>query len=304
MATDIVKFEPEQVKLIRTSIVPGLNENEFEVFMEYCKRRQLDPLKKQIYAYASQGKLVFVTSIDGLRAIAQRSGRYMGQTIQQWCGRDGIWKDIWLSAEPPAAARVGVYIKGISEPTYAVARYSSYYPADAKKAFMWNKYPDLMISKCAEGLALRKAFPEDLGGLYVTEELESSDNSNYHASVETPPAALPTVDLTKEQKRPYTAEYLQNKIRAKIEESQLDEVINENELSELEGIFEGFLDADKKAFKAFYGYLTGGAVEFIERRCYDALRQWLGVKYDSEGVITINKHAKTEYDRVIEACNG
>jgi phage recombination protein Bet len=141
-------------------------------FLHLCQRTALDPFTKQIYLVGRfdrrKGRKVYTsqTSIDGYRIIAQRSGEYAGQTAPEWCGPDGQWMDVWLANTPPAES-----------PVYAVARWSSYVQTgkEGKLQGLWEKMPDLMIAKCAEALALRKAFPQDLSGLYTTEEMGQSE---------------------------------------------------------------------------------------------------------------------------------
>jgi phage recombination protein Bet len=147
------------------------------VFLHYCQRTGLDPFARQIYMIARQGKQTIQTGIDGFRIIALRSRKYRGQTPVQWCGEDGEWVDVWLSKEKPSAARVGVKHADFDEPMYAVALWSSYVglKGDGSLTSMWSIHGPGQLAKCAEALALRKAFPNDLSGIYTHDEMESTD---------------------------------------------------------------------------------------------------------------------------------
>lgn len=150
-----------------------------EAFLAHCRRTQLDPIARQIYAIHRDGKWGIQVSIDGARLIAERSQKYEGQTPVQWTGDGKTWVDVWLDQKPPAAARVGVYRTGFREPMVAVANFSAY----AAGGPMWQKMPALMLGKCAEMLALRKAFPQDLSGLYSSEEMDQAVQPQQAAQV-------------------------------------------------------------------------------------------------------------------------
>jgi phage recombination protein Bet len=149
----------------------ALEADELILFGEVCNRKGLDPFARQIYPIRYGDRLTFQTSIDGFRLIAERSRHYAGQHPAQWCGPDGQWVDVWLAKEPPAAARVAVLRHDWATPMVAVARHASY----AKPGGLWASAPDLMIAKCAEALALRRAFPEDLSGLYTDDEMPDDE---------------------------------------------------------------------------------------------------------------------------------
>jgi phage recombination protein Bet len=169
-------WDEKQIAALRQIGLDNAPKGELGVFLHYCQRTGLDPFARQIYMISRGGKYTIQASIDGLRIVAQRSGKYGGQTPTFWCGQDGVWKDVWLESTPPTAAKVGVYVLGNEHPTWAVAKFDSYAVFySGKLSGLWAKMPDLMIAKCAEALALRKAFPQDLSGVYTSEEMEQVD---------------------------------------------------------------------------------------------------------------------------------
>ena len=161
----------EQVDLIKRTIAVGASDDDLKLFLAQCQRTGLDPFSRQIYWIKRGNKGTTQVSIDGFRVIAERSGELDGQEVH-WCGEDGDWKDVWLSKSAPAAARVLVYRKGCQKSFPAVAKMVEYNAGGP----MWTKMPATMLAKCAEALALRKAFPHQLSGLYTSDEMDQAEH--------------------------------------------------------------------------------------------------------------------------------
>jgi phage recombination protein Bet len=218
---DITVYEDlddDKVALIKRTVAVGASNDELELFVAVCNRTRLDPFARQIYAIKrnqwnpdarrSEPKMNIQISIDGARLVANRSEQYAGQTPVWYCGEDGQWTDVWLDDEnPPKAAKVGVYRNGFVEPMWATATWKQYAQVTKDRnsqterpTAMWAKMPALMLGKCAEMLALRKAFPMELSGLYSAEEMDQADNGA--AAVPPPAADKPTRSKRSRTRKP------------------------------------------------------------------------------------------------------
>lgn len=168
-------------KTITNSILRGASNEDILFFLKTAQSLKLNPLAKQITAFKTWNKDVngFIIqafpTIDGLRVIAERSGTYKGQTLISYCGDDGQWSDFWnLKNGYPTAAKVGVYKEGFTDPVYGIVYWDAYKREDKKGELMqrWKLDPLGMLGKCAEAQALRRAFPNDVGGLYADIEID------------------------------------------------------------------------------------------------------------------------------------
>lgn len=165
IAQEVVEFDEKKLSLIRQAMCKDATQEEFEVFIEICKSTQLNPLFKQIYFIKRGGKPTHQTSIDGLRLIADRTKRYMP-------GRESTYtydsKGSLISATS--------YIKKLAyDGTWHEVASTAFFQEYSAGTGQWPKMPHVMLAKCAEALALRRAFPADMNGLYSKEEMEQAD---------------------------------------------------------------------------------------------------------------------------------
>lgn len=188
----------EQQRIIREQFADGCTDDELLVLLYQARRRGLDPLLGQIRGIkrwnAAKGREVMAiqTSIDGFRVIAERTGCYGGGpapefrvetddkgnrdlvcrfTVRKLCGNaEAGWQ--WLDVTDEA--RFSEYVVRTKQ---------------GKPVAMWQQKAHIMLAKCAEAKTLRRAFPEDLSGLYTDDEMAQADNPVQSESASQPHGA-------------------------------------------------------------------------------------------------------------------
>lgn len=176
-------FDEKQLAALRQLGVKDASNGDLAVFFHVCGRTGLDPFSKQIYMISRWTKdgprQTIQTGIDGYRLIARRAAKASGEDLSysdtEWCGPDGKWADVWLPDEHPFAVKQVIY-RGESRFS-AVALWREYVQTnkDGSPNSMWSRMAAAMLAKCAEAAVLRKAFPQDLSGIYVDEEMPGDD---------------------------------------------------------------------------------------------------------------------------------
>lgn len=171
MAVSWARLTPEQrIMLKQASGTSNMTDGQAALFHEIARSAGLSILRRQIYCLPLGGKSVIVTGIDGFRGIAARSGEHAGTTdaVHTYADDDTGQRFPMTSTITVKRSRRGV----VGEYT-ATARFREYAKFhNGKPTGNWATMPHVMLDKCAEALALRKAFTETLRGVYERSELD------------------------------------------------------------------------------------------------------------------------------------
>ena len=191
-------FGREKVELLKRTVCKDASDSELELFVHVCKRTGLDPFARQIHAVKrwQDGREVMTiqTGIDGYRLIADRTGKYSP-------GRE---PSFGYDAEGRLISATAYVKKQTADGTWhevsATAHYDEYVglKKDGSANMMWRTKPHIMLSKCAEALTLRRAFPAELSGVYTKEEMDQADNDGAAARPSRQSAPPPDVNASPE----------------------------------------------------------------------------------------------------------
>lgn len=179
---------PDRLEVIRklfSSSKDQLNDAEIAYVLSEAERTKLDPIRQlAVWRDKWTGKIVTHTKIDGLLAIAERTGLYRGtdETLLTWSVKadDGKRTSVvrLIGEGPPTrgepelvAATCGVYREGFAHEVRVTRFWADSAPKEIKPDSSWDRMPALMLEKVALAGALRRAFPQDLAGLYESAEL-------------------------------------------------------------------------------------------------------------------------------------
>ena len=146
----------EDKKLLLNTVAKGATEAEFQMFLEFCKSTGLNPFKKEIWFIKTGAGVQMMTGINGFLTIANNHPQFDGMTVKL-DEQDGKL----------VSATCTVYRKDRKYPSEATVYYSEY----AKNSPTWRTMPRMMLQKVAKSVALREAFPQELGGMYTQEEM-------------------------------------------------------------------------------------------------------------------------------------
>lgn len=161
---------PEQVELIKRTVAKDATPDELKLYFYDCQRQGVHPLDKLIHFTKRGGRYVPITSIDFMRMKAGETQMYAGSD-------DAVFNGTPSHKDFEAKITVYRFVQGQRCSWSATARWAEYYPGD-QQGHMWKKMPYVMLAKCAEALALRKAFADVLHGLYIREEMDQAERTS------------------------------------------------------------------------------------------------------------------------------
>lgn len=212
-------WTPEHLDLIRKTIChPSMSELEIALFLEQCRRTELDPLRGEAFCVPRRVKITvqgreewverytFQPAETGMAARASKFPSYRGMRSGVFFEKDTmrIAETIDPSSGEPTVARiehvyepnkdrgrlVGAWALALREgfsfsPEIVYRQEYEQRNARGEISKAWTK-PHTMILKCARSAGWRRVFPEAFSGVYSREEVQLERADEEEASAPPP----------------------------------------------------------------------------------------------------------------------
>jgi len=315
----IYGFDQDKIGLIKRTIAPDASDDELRLFLYQCQRTGLDPFARQIIFQKFKSKdgparMSIITSVDGYRLLADRTAKYAGSDDYRFDEGITEYEHIQEKRGRPITATCTVYkiAKNQRVPFTATVRWEEYYPGDGPRGFMWNKMPYLMLGKCAESLALRKAFPAELSGLYTAEEMEQANDDTAEGQfTEVKPSVKSEIKEIKPSNgekfpRPVTPEQLAEMIARKADiHRKENHRASKEDRTKLIANLSSLTTGDDEIRHALTEYLCGQkSIKDLDDANVLSLNEWLKARQIDTGEWVIDGMAQKEYKRIVEEVFG
>lgn len=202
---ELVRLTPIMVKNYLVNGNGNVTDQEVAMFINLCKYQHLNPFLREAYLikFGNQPATI-VTGKEAITKRAMRNPKYAGQQAGIVIFHDESGEleyrpgSLLMDGEKMVGGWAKVFVKDYQVPIEAVVSYSEYVGTtkDGTVNSQWAKKPATMIRKVALVQALREAFPEDLGGLYASEEMGVDfDETTASAPVEVEPVDVQAVPV-------------------------------------------------------------------------------------------------------------
>lgn len=179
--------DQKTLSLLKQTVAKDATDAEFQMFLQFAKSTGLNPFKKELWFLKANGQVQMMTGINGFYSIANSHPMF-----------DGIETELFFNPDKTILKAVSkTWRKDRKYPSTAEAYWVEY----AKPYGNWKTMGRVMISKCAESMSLRKAFPQEMNGLYTQEEMpaEYAPNHNVQPVQQVRPVQAESVTVAEAQ---------------------------------------------------------------------------------------------------------
>ena len=186
-----------QVATLRSTLGKSCTNQEFDLFVEYCRQVGLDPIRGQVVPLifnannSAKRQMNIIVTIDGQRTIASRLKDYRPDEDEPRYFYNESLKNSTTNPLGIEKCIVNVWKQDRKTNEWYKVNGTAYWDEFAgvrrysNKTYLeglWKTKPRVMIAKCAESQALRKGWPDQFANVFVDAEFDQQVIEDKNAS--------------------------------------------------------------------------------------------------------------------------